>query len=366
MNNQQQLDYLQLAERMAGLGHWQLNLKQETLYWSDEIYAIHGVTPQTYSPKLNSAVDFYHPDDKTRVNDYVKNAIEVGEDFQFDLRIVRPSGEVRQVKSRAQCIKDDKGTVISVFGIFQDITKIKKTEDALRKANDELEEFTYRTSHDLRSPLISASKLLGIIEEKLGDGDVKKALEYLSPVRTSLDNLESLVTDILRLTRLNHSESELSLVDIKGFIDSLINKFDYIESFQQVEFSIIAEFEHEIAISKAHMTVILENLISNAIKYYDPEKQENYVDINISKIDDCLRIRMRDNGIGFPKTAREKKFKMFNRFHPRVSTGSGLGLYMAQKSAFKLGGKIEYQPLDEGSEFNVVLPLVKKKQGDNA
>ena len=132
----QRAQLLGLAEQLAGVGHWLVDLAQEMLYWSDEIYRIHGVTPDTYTPDLESAISFYHPDDVDQVRDAVESAIIDKCSFQFECRIVRPSGEIRTVQSKSIVQTDEDGNAISVFGIFHDVTELRSTEDRLREIND--------------------------------------------------------------------------------------------------------------------------------------------------------------------------------------------------------------------------------------
>ncbi|MEM9404009.1 MAG: PAS domain-containing protein [Pseudomonadota bacterium] len=135
-DSEQRAQLLGLAEQLAGVGHWLIDLTQDTLFWSDEIFRIHGVKPETYTPDLESAIAFYHPDDVDQVRDAVETAIVEKRSFQFECRIVRPNGEIRTVQSKSVVQTDDEGNAASVFGIFQDVTERRITEDRLRLVND--------------------------------------------------------------------------------------------------------------------------------------------------------------------------------------------------------------------------------------
>lgn len=137
---QQQNDYLTLAEKVAGVGHWRLNLVSNHLYWSQEIYRIHGVSPDHYTPTIKTGVDFYHPEDRGYVEKLLEQALKNGEGFEFKLRIIRPSGEVRYVQSKGQCEIGVKGEVNAIFGVFHDITEATNHEQHLLKKQAEVEE----------------------------------------------------------------------------------------------------------------------------------------------------------------------------------------------------------------------------------
>ena len=136
LDSEQRAQLLALSEQLAGVGHWLMDLTQETLYWSDEIYRIHGVTPETYKPELESAISFYHPDDVEQVRDAVETAIIEKQSFQFECRIVRPDGEIRTVQSKSVVQTNEAGDAVSVFGIFQDVTELRSSEERLRLVND--------------------------------------------------------------------------------------------------------------------------------------------------------------------------------------------------------------------------------------
>ncbi len=119
------------AEELAHVGHWQIDLVTQELQWSDEVYRIHGQEPETYHPKLADGINAYHPDDQDRVAEVVSNAIEHGESFEFELRLVRPTGEIRHVQSYGECTVSESGQTTAVFGVFLDITQRKEIELAL-------------------------------------------------------------------------------------------------------------------------------------------------------------------------------------------------------------------------------------------
>ena len=125
---------LTLAERMAGIGYWIVDLKDNRLMWSEEVYRIHGETPVSYKPELESALAYYHPDDVDGVNEAVGRAIETKEPFEFECRIVRKNGDVRIVTSKSAVQVSPDGEAIAVFGTFQDVTSLRETEAQLTES----------------------------------------------------------------------------------------------------------------------------------------------------------------------------------------------------------------------------------------
>ncbi|TCS16770.1 PAS domain S-box protein [Caulobacter sp. BK020] len=124
---------LEIAETMAGVGHWRLDLSTDAITWSDAVYAIYGVDRETFDPNIDDAVAFYHPDDRERVRRHVISTIETGTGFDFQLRLIRADGALRHVASRGVCEQDDQGRPTAVFGLFQDVTDTVATIETLRR-----------------------------------------------------------------------------------------------------------------------------------------------------------------------------------------------------------------------------------------
>lgn len=116
------LDTLKLAETVAGVGHWRLDIASQRVAWSDEVYRIHGVDPDTFDPNLSAGIDFYHPDDREAVTAWVGQAIETGTCEAFRMRLIRADGEERIVSSQGVLQRDDEGRPVALFGVFQDVT----------------------------------------------------------------------------------------------------------------------------------------------------------------------------------------------------------------------------------------------------
>ena len=124
--------FLQIIEEEAAIGYWFVDLVEGKIFWSDTVYVIHGVTPEEYTPLLESAIDFYHPDDRIIVEKAIAKTIEEKSSFSFELRLVRKKDEsVRWVSSRGRPKVNSDGETIGIIGIFQDISEHKEKEHQL-------------------------------------------------------------------------------------------------------------------------------------------------------------------------------------------------------------------------------------------
>lgn len=241
--------------------------------------------------------------------------------------------------------------------IFRDIADRKAAEIQVKQANEELEEFAYRTSHDLRSPLVSSIALLGMAEKAIHDDNKKMALTSVSHSQNSLKKLEALVKDILVLTQTKNEQEEDQAIVISALIEGAIDKFRYMDNFERLDIQLDLAFSEALLTKRNRVSLIIENLISNAAKYQDLGKATSFLRISTYKSGDQFVMAFEDNGLGIPKDQQHKMFEMFKRFHPRTSFGTGLGLYMMKKSADILGGEIRFEDTGDGTLFKLFIPI---------
>ena len=236
------------------------------------------------------------------------------------------------------------------------VSEFKNNAYQLKDLNDELEEFSYRTSHDLRSPLLSAIGLIGVAEDSLKDNNISKLTQTLKMLKDSLDKLEHLLQDIITLHKTKTQAEDDTLVELDKLIEDEHNKLSHMANFDKVELVTTFFTPTQLFIKRSRLQLIMSNFISNSIKYCNTEKTRSYLRIKTYEKDSQLIIEFKDNGIGVPEEHRTKIFHMFCRFHPKVAYGSGLGLYMIKKSADFLNAKVSYEPHTEGSVFRLTLP----------
>ncbi|MCI5048927.1 MAG: HAMP domain-containing histidine kinase [Rickettsiales bacterium] len=246
---------------------------------------------------------------------------------------------------------------------FEDVfTQIGKSEaererliTALEESNAELEEFAYRTSHDLRSPLVSSIGLLDTVHKAIESDKKDVAIKGIAHVETSLKKLEILVKDILALTKTKNIQEAPQWMDIEVMTHDAIKNLSHMENADRLNFKTSIEVR-KIKAAESRLILLIENLISNAIKYQDTKKTESFVHVSTRMDDGMVALIVEDNGIGIPKDKQNAVFSMFKRFHPKTAFGSGLGMYMMKKSAEMIGGSITYKDVGHGSRFTVHIP----------
>ncbi|MDD9966375.1 MAG: PAS domain-containing protein [Myxococcales bacterium] len=125
---------LDQVEEITHIGHWSVSLTDGSFFHSDEVKRIFGYEPSEYALSVEEAIEAYHPEDRAEVVRLFNRAVETGQGYEFDLRIVQPSGDIRHVHAKGYTEKDDSGKVTRVYGVFQDITERVLAERALRES----------------------------------------------------------------------------------------------------------------------------------------------------------------------------------------------------------------------------------------
>ncbi len=248
------------------------------------------------------------------------------------------------------------GDTLLYSGTVRDISERKASEQALLDANAELEEFAYRTSHDLRSPIASSLGLLGISRDMLSEGDLPALGQTLQRMEDNFRRLDHLIQNIITITRNRLMEEDAQPIDLRALVAESIDALSHLDDFKRIRIENHVPAELTIVSKPSKFPVIVGNMLSNAVKYHDPKETEPTIDVRAFRYAGKVRLSVEDNGLGVPPASRHLLFKMFKRLHPNRSFGSGLGLYILRKSAESLGGTALYEARDKGSRFIIELP----------
>lgn len=221
----------------------------------------------------------------------------------------------------------------------------------LQKVNDELDRFVYSVSHDLRSPL---SSILGLTNLAKHTSDHDELLQILSLIQGRVSAQDHFIKEIIDYSRNARTETTTEPIHLAALVHEMIDALRFNHNADKIEFKQTIESNVVIYSDRIRLTVILSNLIANAIKYHDFSKAHPFIEIGFEEQRNAIFVT--DNGAGIPVENQEKIFNMFFRGSDR-STGSGLGLFITREAVDKLGGEITLQSqFGEGSTFVVALP----------
>jgi signal transduction histidine kinase len=221
----------------------------------------------------------------------------------------------------------------------------------LQKVNDELDRFVYRVSHDLRSPL---SSILGLTNLARLTKDQKELDSILTMIQGRINAQEHFIREIIDYSRNTRTDVAHEKIKLRRLVDEVMEALKYNENAHRIEFRNVVPEDTILVSDRIRLTVILNNLIGNAIKYHDLKKDHPFIEVGHQTAIPALYVK--DNGAGIQNEHKGKIFQMFYRGSDR-STGSGLGLFITKEAVTKLNGSIEVSSVHgEGSTFTVHLP----------
>ena len=272
-------------------------------------------------------------------------------DHSIEYQIRDGSGKIRYIESVMNNLLED-NSVQGVVVNSRDITQRKDAEIRLKQTNFELDSFVYRASHDLRAPLRSVLGLLNLI--RMESAETQKAA-YINLAEKSINKLDSFILDLTNFSRNSRMEVQREEIDFQEVISECLDNLKYMEHADKVDVRVEISEENPFMSDVGRMSILFQNLISNAIKYHRLSA-DSYVKIKVLTNEEGASIEVSDNGKGIQAEYLSRIFEMFFRAS-EDSYGSGLGLYITRQVVEKLGGKIEVDSVyNEGSSFRVFLP----------
>jgi len=293
------------------------------------------------------------------VFDALRQALETGETFTASEWLIpyAPRGdgvvENRWFNVAYQPLREADGSLVRVIAVCNDVTQQVLSRRELERANRELEEFAFVSSHDLQEPL----RMIGIYSELLHRrylGEDPKAAEFVGLVRQGVDRMEELIRDLLAYSRTIHADHTPP------------GKADLNESLAEAVKSLKAKINETNALIKSatlpivcgetsQFMLVFQNLLSNSLKYhrsgFAPE-----IEISSRREGNDWIVSLRDNGIGFEPKYERRIFGLFKRLHKNEFSGTGLGLAICERIIERYGGRIwaEGRP-GQGATFSMAL-----------
>ena len=248
------------------------------------------------------------------------------------------------------------GAIIDISNQKRNEANLRRANELLKKTNAELDRFVYSASHDLRSPLRSLLGLVQLMEiEKEQD-----ILPHLERMRKSIYKLDHFIEDIIDYSRNSRLEVVSEFIHFDELIEESFQHFRYLPYADKIEKRIQVQTPVPFYGDKKRIQIIFNNLISNAINYYNPYEQNPFIKIEVVTTPERSNFMVHDNGLGIDDEHIEKIFDMFYRGTSN-STGSGLGLYIVKETLEKMGGKIRVtSKKNKGSVFAIEIPNLPK------
>ena len=301
-----------------------------------------------------------------------------------EIIIERPGGDKRNVQPHPQPIYDSDGNLAGALNMLVDITEIRRTQTALKsteeqkkdlaqnkhrleKINDELEQFAYITSHDLKEPVRKIQMFSERLKESSGMLD-DHSKRYIEKIMATTDRMNRLIDAVLNYSHVVHQPPHFELTDLNTILKIVLEDLEL--RIEQAKANICSTELPEAEVIPMQISQLFYNVIVNALKFTDPERapeiqissrrlaSDENIRYGLSEDKKYFEMMIRDNGIGLGTSSTEDIFRAFHRLHStRKIEGSGIGLAICRKIATIHQGIIFAESVPgEGTSIHVVLP----------
>ncbi len=342
---------LEEAQRLAHVGHWERDLKTGVITWSDEIYRILGL--ERGSP-LTEWQHILHPEDQERISIAIEEAQRGLRRYDVEYRIVRPDGEVRFIRSQGDIIRDEQGELCWAFGIAQDITERKRTEEELEVTSKQLRALSARLQSAREE---EARRIAREIHDELGvvlttlNLNVQEIDKMLSEDRPQFPAVRSKVAVLLGLTKTTFdivrriaSELRPSVLDDLGLVMAIKWQAQQFQDRTGILIHCDSALD-EVDLNQEQSTAafrIFQEALTNILRH----AQATTVDVSMVEKGGAFVLTIRDNGRGI---TADEKFSYLS-----------IGLLGMRERAHLIGGEIDITGIDrEGTTVTVWLPLLR-------
>jgi PAS domain S-box-containing protein len=351
----------QMAEAVAGLGYWRMDLKTGVVDWSPQIYALFGL-PRTIAPQATSLADMIHPEDRDAAHEAFRRICALGVPQHAEGRVITADGQLRIIRSWSSAEFDEAGQVSAVMYVLMDVTAQRQVEAELRQARDAAEqaavvkaEFLANMSHELRTPLTS---ILGFTALASAESDLPEtARHYIDRVGTASKALLTLVNDVLDFSKLEAGEIrfEPRPVDMAGLAREVMELFGQQAAAKGVALTLdLADgMPPAVAVDSDRLRQVLINLVGNAVKFTG--EGEVRLEMGYDPDAELLSASVVDTGPGVEADRQSQLFQRFSQVDgssTRTFGGTGLGLAICKGLIEAMGGEIGVETaVGKGSRF---------------
>ena len=231
--------------------------------------------------------------------------------------------------------------------------QLRATNNELRVRNTELDNFVYRSSHDLVAPLKSLKGLIHIAKNEKNDDNRDT---YFRLMHTSVEKLEDFIKSIMEYSSNSKKDLIRTQIDLNEILESIVQDLKYYDKAERIELIRSINITTTFFSDPKRLKIVLSNLITNCIKYHNSYQDYLFIEVKAEQTDEHVKISVIDNGRGIEKEYLDRIFDMFFRASDSAQ-GSGLGLYIVKDTVEKLGGRISVtSDFGKGTTFTLLFP----------
>jgi light-regulated signal transduction histidine kinase (bacteriophytochrome) len=238
--------------------------------------------------------------------------------------------------------------------------QLKATTEQLRKnlhsleiSYEELENFSFIASHDLKTPLRSITSFAQLLDKKYNHILDDDARNYLNFIVQGVNKMNNTVNDLIDFAKLSNKNAKFIDTDLNEVIKNVLSNLE--QRIAETKAVILTPKLPVLHVYKSGMTHLFENLLDNALKF-SKQNEIPVIEIKAENVDDFWQFSVHDNGLGLDESYQKKAFQPFQRISNLERPGTGMGLAICKKVVQIHGGNIWYQSkIGEGSIFNFTI-----------
>ena len=358
---------LSLATGIAKVGVWDWDLASNMFIWDATLFEIYGFSPVVPMPYEQWSAAVY-PEDLPSVEAILRKLIDEKGYGSMEFRITLADGTVRNVSAMGRVVLDTNSNVIRVIGVSTDVTERKIAEEALEQSRIAQmrfkDEFLSHVSHELRSPLTAIKQFTSILLAGSAGHLNKDQHDYQQIVMKNIRQLQSMIDDILEVTRLEAGKLSLELesVSVSNAVTDALNTLQITAGAKGVALSCnLPPDLPSVYADQTRLRQILLILLDNAIKSTPEGGAVNIHAQLLLQHPQCLLLRVSDTGCGISPEIIERIFeRLYQVPEPTQASRKGLGLgsYICKQLVTLQGGRIWVESrLQKGSTFSFKLPV---------
>ncbi len=324
---------LSLALSSGKLGTWDWNIQTGEKKYDGRWASMLGFSLKELEKEKITFHQLLHKDDLEKSKKHVKQHLKGNiEEINQDIRLKTKTGKYKWIRDIGKVVElDAQNTPIRALGLHQDISVLKEDENyknsllkSLERANNELRDYAYVVSHDLKAPLRGINALVTWLLEDYADKFDEEGKTNIHLIQERVEKMDELIEGILEYSALDIEDEAPKLIELKVVINNIIKTINIPDNIKiNIDDSIPALF-----INRTRMIQLFQNLISNSIKYID--KKSGVINISAKELEDFWLFKVKDNGIGIEEQYHKKVFQIFQKLDTRKSS-TGLGLSIVKK-----------------------------------
>jgi PAS domain S-box-containing protein len=323
-----------------------------------------------------------HPEDAPATVEAWNQAVASQQPFVFEHRVRKKNGQWGRFSIRAIPLLEEDGKIREWVGVHTEVTQQREAEEALQRlsqalaasneelrasnqelsrsnlqltrTNDDLDNFVYAASHDLKAPILNIEGLLKTLDRQLSPQTRQNPVvgQIYALLYGSVERFKTTIADLTQVARIGkEGEEDISAIALSEVLGEVLK--DLAPQIEETGARIETQLDcRAVHFSRKNLKSVLYNLLSNAVKYRSPDRPLR-VDITCGPEGTHQVLTVADNGLGMDMRQEEKIFGLFKRLHNHVE-GTGIGLYIVKKMVENAGGKIAVESkVGEGSTFRV-------------